>query len=141
MKIKLILFAVMLLSFAAFAQEPPVPTDEPASTGIGETFKPILDLLGGKGTWITTVISWFAAIGLVLAPFGVWIRNKLADMLNEAAKSSDKDDDTYLRAIFSNKAYRLIAFTLNFANIRMPNLTELERAIALQEEAVKKATE
>lgn len=150
MKIYLVLLVAFIatLTAASFAQEeitltnvvvvgfsstnaPPVPAQAP------ETLQPILDLLGGKGTWITTLIAWFAAISVILAPFAVWIRNKLADAANKAAASSEDDDDTYLRSLFGNAFYRLLAFVLNFANIRLPTLAELERAIALQKEAAK----
>lgn len=118
-------------------------TNEPATTNsvpvappaVEATLKPLLELLGGKGTILTTIIAWFAAISAALAPFAVWIRNKLADALNSAAESASGDDDTYLRKLFGNPAYRFAAFVLNFANIRLPTLAELERALELQKEA------
>lgn len=112
---------------------PPVPAKAP------ETLKPLLELLGGKGTWITTVIAWFAAISMFMAPFAVWIRNKLADALNKAAKSSEEDDDKYLRSLLGNPGYKLFTFILNFANIRFPTLAELEHAIELEHAAAKEA--
>lgn len=162
MKTKAILIVsiVAMLSFSALAQTNPVagPTDNtaiiatnvvsdpvastnapPVPAQAPETLKPLLELLGGKGTWITTLIAWFAALSLALAPFAVWIRNKLADAINSAAETSGEDDDSYLRSLFSNPLYRLLTFVLNFANIRFPTLAELERAIELQREAVKKA--
>lgn len=135
---------IVLLAFAvagtAQTNVPPIPSVTPvADAATSSTFKPILDLLGGSGTWITTVIAWFAAVSALLAPFAVWIRNKLANAINSAAESSGEDDDTYLRALFSAGWYRFLAFVLNFANVRFPTLAELERAIALQKEAVREA--
>ena len=141
-QIKAIVFVIVAFLVIApvvvLAQADVVATNTAASSVVPETLKPIIDLLGAqKGTWITTVIVWFSAISALLAPFAVWIRNKLADALNNAAASSDDiDDDTYLRKLFSNKAYRFVAFVLNFANIRLPKLAELERAIELQKQAV-----
>lgn len=142
MKVNL-LFILSLLALACIAQEATnvVATNAPSITPVKDvatssTLKPILDLLGGSGTWITTVIAWFAAISAALAPFAVWIRNKLANAINAAAESSGEDDDVYLRTLFSASWYRFLAFVLNFANVRLPTLAELERAIALQKEAV-----
>lgn len=125
--------ATNVVSETASTNAPPVPTQAP------ETLKPLLDLLGGKGTWITTLIAWFSALSLALAPFAVWIRNKLADAINKAAESSEEDDDKYLRSLFGNPFYKMFTFVLNFANIRFPTLAELERAIELQKEAAKEA--
>lgn len=140
----IITLTLLLLTFTAFAQEPltnaVVGTNSvvtPAvATGINQTVQPILDLLKGSGTWITTLIAWFAAISAALAPFAVWIRNKLANMINTVAESSGEDDDEFLRRLFSAGWYRILAFVLNFANVRFPTLAELERAIAMQREAV-----
>lgn len=141
-KLFLIVMAITALAFVLlpallFAQTNAVPATP--TTPVPETFGPLLELLGGKGTIVTTLISWVAAISMVLAPFAVWIRNKIADALNRAALSPTEDDDVYLRRLFSHKVYRLIAFLLNFANVRLPTLTELERAIELQKEAVKES--
>jgi len=136
MKTKPILLAVFLMIFflpvLVFGQ-----TNAPSA--IPATFNPILELLGGKGTFVTTFITWTAAISAVLAPFAVFMRNKLADAINRAADSADGDDDVYLRRLFENKLYRITAFILNFANVRLPTLPELERAIALQREAVRES--
>lgn len=146
----LVLMSVFPLVLLADSNDVFSLTNDPAGTNVGtnalatatpETFKPILDLLGGKGSWITTIIVWFAAISATLAPIAVWIRNKLADMLNARAASADEDDDQYLRALFGNPFYRFLAFVLNFANIRLPNLSELERAIAQQKEAARVAAD
>lgn len=103
------------------------------------TLQPILDLLKGHGTWLTTLLAWVAAISAVLAPFAVWISHKLADSMNDAAATSDLEDDEYLRRLFSSKIYKLAAFLLNFANVRLPTLSQLERAIQLQAEAIAEA--
>lgn len=104
-----------------------------------ETLQPILDLLGGKGTWLTTIMAWGATISAVLAPFAVWIRNKLTDAINRAAESSDENDDAWLTKLFSAQWYQFLAFALNFVNVRLPTLAELQRAIMLQHEAVREA--
>lgn len=105
-----------------------------------ESLRPILDLLGGEdGTWVTTTIVRVMAVSAILAPFAARLRNALADALNRVAATSDLDDDAYLRKLFSNPGYKLAAFLLNFANIRLPVLAELERAIALRCEAVAEA--
>jgi hypothetical protein len=153
MKTKLFLIAVTFVALAlVLAVGQPLPDGivaegvtvtnaAPAtpSAPIPETFKPLLELLAGKGTIVTTLLAWTAALSVLLSPFAVWIRNKLADAMNAAAASSSLDDDVYLTRLFSNKVYRFTAFLLNFANVRLPTLTELERAIELQKEA--KATE
>lgn len=137
MKTKPILLAVILMIFIL----PALALGQTNKPVIPATFNPILELLGGKGTHVTTIITWTAALSALLAPFAVFIRNKLADAMNRAADSADGDDDVYLRKLFSNKAYRITAFILNFANVRLPTLPELERAIALQREAVQASTQ
>lgn len=132
----LVALAFVLLPLLAFGQ---TNTPSAAASPIPETFGPLLELLQGKGTVLTTLIAWTAAISVILAPFAVWIRNKLADAANRAAETADEDDDAYLRKLFSAKWYRLTAFLLNFANIRLPTITELERALELQKQAVAKA--
>lgn len=164
----LIVSIVAMLSFSALAQTNPAagPTDNTAITNTGtvpttttnmvittnappvpapspsivpDSLKPIFDLLGGKGPWLTTFVIWVMTISTALASFAVWLRNKIADWMNRIAESSDTDDDEKLRSIFSNGFYRFIAFAFNFINIRFPTLAELERAIELQKEAAKEA--
>lgn len=135
MKIRLAIL-VILLPLLVFAQTNTVPTPPPYGPDTSSVLKPILDLLGGKGTWLTTIMAWGAALSAVLAPFAVWIRNKLADMMNAAAESSDENDDVWLRRLFSRTYYQFLAFLLNFINVRLPTLAELERAIELQRQAV-----
>lgn len=101
-----------------------------------EALQPLIELLGGKGSWITTVIAWFGAVALALTPFTVFIQHKLADAINNVAASSETDDDAYLRWLFSRGWYRFPTFLLRFANIRFPTLSDLERALKLQAEAV-----
>lgn len=111
-------------------------TNSVAPVALPDALQPIAQFIGPTGTKIVLAVMSFA---LVLAPFGVWIRNKLANLLNSAAESADEDDDTYLRKILSNKMYRVAAFLLNFANIRLPVLAEFEHALELQKEAAAKA--
>lgn len=136
MKIRLAILLVILLPLLVFAQTNTVPAPPPYGPDTSSVLKPILDLLGGKGTWLTTLLAWVAAVSAALSPFAVWIRNKLADMMNAAAESSDENDDVWLTRLFSNPIYQFAAFLLNFISIRLPTLSELQRAIALQHEAV-----
>lgn len=98
---------------------------------------PLLKMLGDKvGAWVVKVVMWVMVLSALLAPVAGRIRNKIADVMNRAAETEDGDDDEKLRKLFSNPAYKFAAFILNFANIRLPTLAELERAIKLQAEAV-----
>lgn len=100
---------------------------------IPDTIEPLLRVLP---PWASQVIVWVVALNLALAPFSVWISHKLTDMMNRAAASADVDDDEFLRALFSRPWYRAIAFALRFINVDLPTRAVLERAIALQTEAV-----
>lgn len=107
---------------------------------VSETIQPLINLLGGAGTWITTLIAWLGAISLAMAPFTVWVQHKLADAMNRAAESKeDTTDDEYLRKLFSHSWYKFLTFLARFANFRFPTLSDLERALKLQAEAVKEA--
>lgn len=100
--------------------------------------KPVLDLLpAGAAAFLAKVIVWVGSFSLVIAPFAVWLRHKLADMLNVAATSREIDDDAWLRRLFANPVYRFAAVLLRFLRIDLPTSAELERALALQNEAVK----
>jgi len=123
----------------------PLPTDPPVTPAPGvppavrDTIQPLLDLLGGKGTVLLTAVSWCAAIALILAPFAGVISRQLRNVQNQAAASSDLDDDEYLRKLYSQSWYRFTAFALRFLNVHLPTLAELERQIAFQTEAATKA--
>ncbi|HOP99132.1 MAG TPA: hypothetical protein PLK78_17075 [Verrucomicrobiota bacterium] len=106
---------------------------------MNEEIKPLLDLLSGKFGWLSTVLTWLGAITPVTALFATRFKHWASDKLNEIAASSDKDDDAYLRALFSQQWYRFLAFLLRFTPFQLPTLADLERAIALQEEAVQEA--
>lgn len=119
--------------------ETPAEPAGPAKV-ILDAAKPLLELLGGKGTLLTTVVAWVAAISLFLAPFSVWISHGLRNAINRVAASSAVDDDEYLRRLFSKKWYSFAAFLLRFINVDLPVLADLERALELQREAANKTT-
>lgn len=122
----------------------PLPTDEPVTPSpitVPEFLKPLFDLLGGEGPWLTTLLAWIAAIGVALAPVSGAINRWLRDKLNTAASTSGIDDDEWLRRLFTAKWYSIAAFLLRFVRVDLPVLADLERAIGLQKEAVTKATQ
>lgn len=86
--------------------------------------------------WAGQILAWVMTTGFVLAPASVWISHKLRDFMNKAAETQAIDDDSWLRKLFSNPIYRTVAVLLRFVSIDLPTLAELERAIALQNEAV-----
>jgi len=108
-------------------------------TAASEAIQPLLDLLGGKGTIVTTLLAWVAALGMALAPVSTWISHSLRDSLNRVAASQAEDDDAYLRRLFSAKWYSAAAFLLRFISVDLPVLADLERAIKLQAEAVEES--
>ncbi len=135
MKMKTILLLVLALfpvEFLALAQATnSVPVVGPLS--------PVLDLLPTSvRPFLMKVIVWVGSFGLVLAPFSVWIQMRLTDLLNTAAASSAVDDDAWLTKLFSNPLYRTTATLLRFLHVRLPTIADLERALQLQSEAVKK---
>lgn len=95
------------------------------------------------GPWlqalVTKAIVIFGSIGVVIAPFAPWIRRKIWDWMNSVAESSDTDDDVYLERLFSNPAYKFVAFLLRFARVDLPTSADLTRALQLQKEAIDEA--
>lgn len=121
---------VDVVAAAANTNGVPVPDEE---VEVPEGLESILKLLPD---WLVKPLMWLAAFALALAPFANWLSNKLQDLVNQAAESAETDDDEYLRKLFSNPVYRVAAFVLNLANIRLKTLGDLERAIEQQREAV-----
>jgi len=135
----LLIFALPLLVLAQ-TNDVPVPEVPAVSTNsvpAAGPLKPVLDLLPSNlQDLINKVIMWIGSFSLVLAPFAVWIRHKLSDMLNTAAESSETDDDEWLRKLFGNPIYSFLATMLRFLHVNLPVLSDLERAILQQRQAV-----
>ncbi len=131
-------FSIQPLAFSLFAAADPLPGPSSPAVSI---LQPLFDLLGGKGTWLITVITWFGTLSAILAPFSVWIQHRLTDWLNTAAASSETDDDQWLRNLYGNPLYRFVATALRFIHLRLPTLADLERALQLQQDAVAKASQ
>lgn len=135
------IIVILAMATIALAQTNVVENPSGPTSPAGQAFQPILELLGGKaGNIMTTLIAWIVAISIALAPFSGMISRRLRDMLNEAAESSKLDDDDYLRRLFSRGWYQTAAFLLRFINVDLPTTAELDRAIALQKEAIAEAS-
>lgn len=132
--------ALVLFVALAVAAESLTTTNAPAPPPnlpqIPDTLEPLVNILP---TWVSQVIVWVVALNLALAPFSVWISHRLRDMLNRAAASAEEDDDLFLRNLFSKPWYRAIALGLRFINVDLPTVSDLERAVSLQAEAVHEA--
>ncbi len=111
-----------------------VITNAPSVVPVAGPLAPALELLPASFQPVLMIGSF----GLVLAPFSVWIQMRLTDLLNTAAASQAVDDDLWLRNLFTHPAYRFVATLLRFAHVRLPTIADLERALQLQSEAVKK---
>ncbi len=116
-----------------------VITNAPSVVPVAGPLAPALELLPASfQPVLMKIIVWIGSFGLVLAPFSVWIQMRLTDLLNTAAASQAVDDDLWLRNLFTHPAYRFVATLLRFAHVRLPTIADLERALQLQSEAVKK---
>lgn len=102
---------------------------------MNETLAPLLNLLGGKAGWLTTIITWFGVLAPLSALFGTKFKHWISDKLNAVAASEDLDDDAYLTKLFSFAPWRMAAFLSKFTPFHLPTLADLERAIRLQHEA------
>lgn len=112
-----------------------VPTN--AAPDFVGPLKPVLELL--PASWLpflTKLIIWMGSASLVFGGFSVKIQHWLTNRLNNAAASSELDDDEWLRRLFANPIYRFLATALRFFSIRLPTTDDLERAVAQQAEAV-----
>jgi len=129
------LFVFLALSSFSQTNSVPLPGATNSVPVIGP-LAPVLDLLpSGTAAVLMKAIVWFGSFSLVLAPFSVWIQFKLTDMLNTVAASKEADDDVWLTGLFRNPAYRFAATALRFLHVRLPTISDLERALALQAEA------
>lgn len=97
--------------------------------------QPLLNLLGGKAGWLTTLITWLGVLAPLSALCGTKFKHWISDKLNAVAASEDLDDDAYLTKLFSLAPWRLAAFLSKFTPFHLPTLADLERAIRLQHEA------
>lgn len=128
---------MLVVTYVACAQSSQVTGITPPAA---EDLQPLIDLLAAKqGSWLATLLAWMGTVSVLLSPFAVRIRNMLADMLNDTAATESEEDDAYLLKLFSQPWYRFLSFVLGLINIRFPTLSELQRAIRLQKEAVEKA--
>lgn len=97
-----------------------------------EEIRPILNLMEGKAGWLTTLITWIAAIKLASSLVEVRLNHWLCDRIDAVAASADQDDDEFLRGLFAKPWYRTTAVLLRFVGLRLPVMADLERALALQ---------
>lgn len=129
------------LETITFSNGQPILTNgvtAPASTTNAVSFElaPVVHLLFGDSSWVSKLLAWIAAFAAALAPFRTMIRHTIADRFNAYAAASTQAQDDYLRGLFSSKWYMTFGFLLSFAGITLPTLSDLERAVAQQHEAV-----
>lgn len=142
--IALFMLAMCLPAVAQTTNDVVVSTNAPASTNAPIELPPgVKQAVSMLGPWlqalVTKAIVIFGSIGVVFAPFAPWIRRKIWDWMNSVAESSDTDDDVYLERLFSNPAYKFVAFLLRFARVDLPTSADLTRALQLQKEAIDEA--
>lgn len=100
-----------------------------------ENLQPLLDLLSGKVGWLPAALAWAAALRTALAFFDTRIRHFVADKLNSIGGENDVEVNAYLRNLFGKLWWKLLALVLP-----LPKLSDLDRAVAHQKEAVAEAT-
>ncbi len=137
MKTKLKFIGLLLLA-ALFTMPSVAQASEGNATEVPGALQPLLDLLGGQGNWLVTLVVWAGALSVAFAWVSPKIKSWMADKMNEIAASADTNDDDYLRKIYGAKWYITLAFVLRMVGLQLPTLTDLERAIALQKEAAGK---
>lgn len=120
-----------------------LPTNAPAVTlppGVDQLVNLVFPSPAAKAK-VMQVLLWLAVWGVAIGAFSQWIRRKLFDIMNRAAETAEGDDDVWLARVFANPGYKLLSLLLKYVHIYLPTTADLERAIALQKEAVKKAAE
>lgn len=130
-----LLAILAMLLLPAMAQtdtnSPPVPP----IPGDSELVSLIKQLSGGDGK-VSAVVSYLGVLAVFSALAGRKLERWIQDKINAIAESSTLDDDEYLRQLFSKPWYKFVAFLSGFTPFRLKTLSDLERAIRLQKEAI-----
>lgn len=88
--------------------------------------QPLLDLLGGKGAWIGTVIVWMGALRLVAKFFSGWLQGVFTKGLQGVVDSIETDDDALAARILASLWYRALAFVIDLlTSIKLPSSQSL----------------
>lgn len=127
MKIKLAVLALLLTVVGALAQTNVPPVDPgvtlPDPTGF-------LTFLTGKFPWIAGVLTWVLMLRLVAKPVSGWLQGLATKALLYVQGTPETDDDAWIENILKSKAYRVVAFLVDWTtSIKMPTSASIAKVV------------
>ena len=90
--------------------------------------QPLLDLLGGQGKPLITLIAWIGALRLVAKPVSAVIQGFFTKLVAKAIETPEADDDAAIARLLSCWPYRILAFLVDWgASIKLPTTQSLKK--------------
>lgn len=136
---------IVALAFATmplllFAQDPttnaPIATNAVTTMDLPSPLAPIINLLPvNLRVLAVKILVWSASMSALLVWFRTRIDHWLRDRMNAAAEANG-GGDAWLRSIYGSVWYRAIATVLAFVSINLPSVSELDRSVKMQQQAV-----
>ena len=82
----------------------------------------LLDALGAKNGWGAAILTWMAALRIVIKPFSARVLQKLNETLERVAQSPETDDDLLIERVLRHRSYRWAAFLLDLlTSFKLPS--------------------
>ena len=93
-----------------------------------QTLQPLLDALQGDQGWLLQLSAWMVAFRTIFKPFSAQLQAFLDRAVLWVQASPETDDDLLLERLLASRAYRFLAFLLDFfASIKLPSRAALKK--------------
>lgn len=93
--------------------------------------QPLLDLLGGKISWLATALAWIGALRLVAKPVSAWVQSAFSKLVAKTIETPEVDDDALVAKLISSWPYRVLSFLVDWiASVKLPTTETLQTAAA-----------